>query len=224
MSIKLVVFDMAGTTVSDDNNVAKAFQGAFKKNGVDIELEDANPLMGYHKPLAVQMLLEQYGIEFDTAYIEKIHDDFEEEMLDHYEYDADVKPAKDAEQVFEQLKEKGIRIALNTGFSRIIAGTIVNRFQWKEKGLIDDYIGSDEVEKGRPFPFMIDRLMERAGISDPLEVAKIGDTAVDIEEGQNAGCQFVVAVTTGAGPSEELEKMNPTHIVHGLSEIPAIIL
>ena len=28
-------------------------------------------------------------------------------------------------------------------------------------------------------------------------VAKIGDTAVDIEEGQNAGCRYIVAVTTG---------------------------
>jgi phosphonatase-like hydrolase len=223
MPIRLVVFDMAGTTVADNNNVAHAFQEAFRKNGIEIELEAANPLMGYHKPLAIQMLLEKSGIEFDEEFIDKIHDDFEGEMIDFYEYDSAVKPISGAEDVFEKLKERGIRIALNTGFSRSIADTIVHRFQWKEKGLVDDVIGSNEVEKGRPYPFMIGKLMERAGILDPAEVAKIGDTTVDIQEGINAGCTYVVAVTTGACERDELEKMHPTHIVNHLSEIPAIL-
>jgi phosphonatase-like hydrolase len=224
MSVKLVVFDMAGTTVSDNNNnVARAFQKAFMENGIDISIGDATPLMGYHKPLAIQMLLERSGITFDTDFIEKIHDDFENEMMDFYEYDAAAKPISGAEAVFEKLKQRGIRIALNTGFSKNVADTIVERFQWKEKGLIDDVIGSDEVEKGRPYPFMIGKLMERAGINDPLEVAKVGDTTVDIEEGQNAGCLYVVAITTGAGNAIELEKMKPTHMINDLSEIPTIL-
>jgi len=36
--IKLVVFDMAGTTVSDDEYVGKAFQDAFAKNGYSVAL------------------------------------------------------------------------------------------------------------------------------------------------------------------------------------------
>lgn len=222
--VKLAVFDMAGTTVSDDNHVAKAFQKAFHDNGIEIVLEDANPLMGYHKPLAIQMLLEKLGVDFDAEFIDNIHDDFEDEMVDFYEYAAEVKPMQGAEDVFVLLKQKGIRIALNTGFSKNIADTIVQRFGWKEKGLVDDLIGSNEVEMGRPYPFMIEALMERAGITDPSEVAKIGDTTVDIEEGKNAGCLYVVAVTTGACPLNELEKMHPTHIVNSLFEIPGIIL
>jgi len=34
MSIKLVVFDMAGTTVKDDHDVSKAFQSALLKNQI----------------------------------------------------------------------------------------------------------------------------------------------------------------------------------------------
>ena len=108
MSIRLAVFDMAGTTVADDNHVAKAFQEAFRKNGIEIELEAANPLMGYHKPLAIQLLLEQSGIEFDEELIDQIHGDFEDAMIDFYEYDLAVKPITGAEDVFEKLKENGI--------------------------------------------------------------------------------------------------------------------
>ena len=129
----------------------------------------------------------------------------------------------EAENVFIQLKEKGIKIALNTGFSKDIADVIVSRLQWKERGLIDDYIASDEVEEGRPQPYMIQVLMQRAGISDSSEVIKIGDTEVDVNEGRNAGCSLVVAVTTGAFSKEQLDEHHPDHIIDDLSQLPALI-
>lgn len=219
----MVVFDMAGTTVADNDYVAHAFQDAFEINGMAITRDMVNPLMGYHKPLAIQMVLEQLGVEFDAELIGKIHADFEDAMVEFYMYAPEVKPLPGAEELFLYLKEKGIRIALNTGFSKVIADTIINRFEWKDRDLVDDHIGSNEVEMGRPYPFMIRELMQRAGIVDPQSVAKVGDTTVDIEEGHNAGCRYIVAVTTGAAIAEELEKMNPTHIVNSLDEIPGIL-
>lgn len=222
MSIKLAVFDIAGTTLVDENFVARAFQKAFADQGMEISEEDTFPLMGYHKPLAIQMMLEKLGVDTDADLIAEIHEDFEIGMMDFYEYDSLVKPMPDTEEVFTALKEKGIRIALNTGFSKNVTDTILARFQWKEKGMVDDYIASNEVEKGRPYPDMIRTLMQRAGINDPKEVAKIGDTTVDIEEGRNAGCLYVIAVTTGACSKEELQQRNPTHVLNSLSSIPSI--
>lgn len=224
MPVKLVVFDMAGTTVTDKNFVATAFQNAFKNQDITISSEEINPLMGYEKKLAIQMMLEKHGIDFDDAMIEEIYNDFIEEMVDFYEYSPEVKPAPGAEELFQQLKEQSITVALNTGFPRNIADVIVHRFQWNEKGLIDDYIASDEVKKGRPYPFMIEQLMYRAGVDDPLMVAKVGDTAVDIEEGKNVGCSYNIAITTGAHRTAELENSRPTHIVNSLFEISSIIM
>lgn len=223
MAIKLVVFDIAGTTVLDDGFVATAFMNAFVMNGYDISLEDTHPYMGVKKIVAVRMMLEKMEAEFTDEEVEEIHKDFVEEMVDFYEYDPAVKPFADTEDVFMQLKEKGIRVALNTGFPKVIADTIINRFQWKEKKLVDDCLASDEVEHGRPASLMIEQLMYRAGIDDPMLVAKVGDTTVDIEEGRNAGCRYVIAVTTGSGTSDELREYNPTHIVNHLSEIPALL-
>jgi len=224
MSFKLAVFDIAGTTVADDSAVANAFCNAFNTYGYqEVSEEDVKPLMGYKKPLAIRMVLEKLGVDWDVELIENIHDEFVGEMMDYYEYSPEVKPMVQAEDVFLQLKEKGIRVALNTGFSKDIADVIVNRFQWKEKGLIDDYIASDEVEEGRPQPFMIQTLMERSGVDDPREVVKVGDTEVDINEGRNAGCALVVAVTTGAFTREQLNAYQPDHIIDDLSQLPALI-
>lgn len=223
MSVKLAVFDLAGTTVEDDNAVATAFCNAFETYGYSVTPEEVNPLMGYKKPLAIQIVLEKMGVEADKDLIDDIHTEFEMEMMDHYEYSPDVKASPGAETIMLQLKEKGIRVALNTGFSRAIADTILSRFQWIEKGLVDDYIASDEVEQGRPEPFMIQALMLRAGIDDPKEVIKIGDTEVDVNEGRNAGCSMVVAVTGGAFAREQLEASGPDYIINHLSELPALI-
>lgn len=83
--------------------------------------------------MAVRMMLEKLGEEFTDTDVEDIHADFVNEMVDYYEYDPSVKQFADTEDVFLQLKEMGVRVTLNTGFPKVIADTIVNRFQWKEK-------------------------------------------------------------------------------------------
>ncbi|MDP4263976.1 MAG: HAD hydrolase-like protein [Bacteroidota bacterium] len=223
MPVKLAVFDLAGTTVKDDNAVASAFCKAFDAYGYTVSEEAVRPLMGYKKPVAIQIILEKMGIETDEELVNDIHREFEMEMIDHYEYSPDVKAIPGAEMVMLQLKEKGIRVALNTGFTKIIADTILHRLQWREKGIADDCIASDEVEEGRPQPFMIRALMERAGIDDPKEVVKIGDTEADVNEGRNADCALVIAVTTGAFAKEQLETYSPDYIIDNLSELPPLI-
>ena len=221
--IQLVVFDMAGTTVSDNEDVAKAFREAFSLAGISVEINRIQPLMGYHKPVAIRKLMALLGRVTNDEEVERIHEDFKKVMIRFYQEDPQVRPMPGAEDVFAWLQEQGIRVSLNTGFSREIASVIINRFRWIEQGLVNHFIGSDEVEQGRPHAYMIKRLMELNGVSDPLDVAKVGDTAVDIEEGRSAGCRYLIGVTTGACTEAELEKSYPTHIIDHLQELPRII-
>lgn len=223
MSVQLAVFDMAGTTVQDNNNVADAFLHAFALHGIPVDTTMVTPLMGYHKPQAIQMVLEKQAVDFDSVLIGDIHHEFEERMIAFYDSDRSVQPIPGTEEVFLQLKEKGICIVLNTGFSHEVAASIIARFRWFDRGLIDGFIGSDEVERGRPYPDMIYKLMDRNGIRDPQLVAKIGDTTVDVEEGLNAGCGYVIAVTTGASTATALLAKNPTHLIHRLAELQTIL-
>ena len=221
--INFAVFDMAGTTVADKDFVANAFRHAFWKQDIKVEDWQVNPLMGYPKPMAIQMVLEHLGIDADEELVQTIHAEFVKEMLSFYQHSPFVQAMPHAEDLFFYLQERGVPIALNTGFSKDIAEVIVSRFRWLERGLINDFIASDEVENGRPHPDMIHRLKERNNISSNAVVMKVGDTVVDILEGQNAGCKYVMAVTTGASPREELQQYQPTHIISNLSEVPAIL-
>ena len=221
--IDFAVFDMAGTTISDKNFVAKAFQKAFMRRGIEVLESEANPLMGYAKPVAIEMILQRKELEFDAVLVDKIHHDFVDDMMDFYQFSPYVKAMPDTEDVFFFLKEHGVKIALNTGFSKDIAEVILDRFQWMERGLVDDFICSDEVPEGRPYPYMIDELKTRNHLDSDAIVMKVGDTVADVLEGKNAGCRLVIAVTTGAASREELEEHFPTHIISNLSEIPGIL-
>jgi len=223
MSTRLVVLDMAGTTVTDDDAVAIAFQKAFLQHGIMILADEVKPLMGYKKTFAIGKVLEMNEITYDDELVENIHNAFVDEMIDHYQSSPEVQPAPYTEELLAWLKEKGIRVALNTGFPKVIADVIVERFQWMKRNLVDEYIASDEVEHGRPFPYMIEQLMRSGGITDSKEVVKVGDTEVDINEGRNAGCGIVVAVTSGAFSRSQLQQYHPDHIIDNLKELRNII-
>ncbi|WP_158797612.1 HAD hydrolase-like protein [Pedobacter sp. L105] len=226
MSVKLVVFDLAGTTVKDDHEVSKAFQSALKKHGYEIPLEMIDPIMGYEKNEAITKMLTEHEpdkYKINAALVGNIHEEFITQMILHYQFADGIEALPHVEATMAALHEMGIKIGINTGFSRNIAEAIVTRLQWREKNLIDYLVGSDEVEKGRPYSFMIHKMMEAAGITEPLEVVKVGDTEVDVREGQQAGCRFVIGVTTGSFTRAELEKYQPTHIVDDIAAILDII-
>ncbi|MGZ3765530.1 MAG: HAD hydrolase-like protein, partial [Mucilaginibacter sp.] len=156
MSIKLVVFDIAGTTVKDDHNVSKAFQAALKKYNYDVPLSMINPLMGYEKNQAITQMLhlhESDESKITVKLVDEIHREFVQQMIHFYQFEPGIGPLPNVEETFVALHHLGIQVGINTGFSRDIAETIVNRLQWRERGLIDHLVGSDEVELGRPHPY-----------------------------------------------------------------------
>jgi phosphonatase-like hydrolase len=226
-NIKLAVFDMAGTTIKDNSNVAEAFQEAFLIHGFgQVTLEEAQEKMGYPKPMAIRDILGKHvsnSFEIRDELVDAIHTSFVSSMMAYYRDSEGIAPTEDAEEVFRELQKLGIIIGLDTGFSRDIADVILERVGWKNTPLLDITVCSDEVENGRPYPDMIHTMMEMFDIMDPQEVIKIGDTEVDVNQGLNTGCLMSIAVTTGAFEREELSKHHPTHIINSLKEILPLV-
>ncbi|MCZ7635203.1 MAG: hypothetical protein M5U12_03590 [Verrucomicrobia bacterium] len=53
MKIELVVFDMAGTTVRDDDAVNLCLRDALHAGGIDVTRDEVNEVMGIPKPTAI---------------------------------------------------------------------------------------------------------------------------------------------------------------------------
>lgn len=224
--VELVVFDIAGTTVKDNGEIASAFQNGLKEYGYDVPVAKINPLMGYKKTEAIKKMLTEYELQKDKIteeLVSTIHQRFLELMINYYSTSEEITPLPFVEEVFSQLKKKEIKIGLDTGFSKEITDIIINRLGWLRDKKIDMVISSNEVKAGRPFPYMIEEMMKISDVKDPKKVIKVGDTEVDINEGINAGCLYSIAVTTGAFTREELAVYNPSFIIDDLKELVTII-
>jgi phosphonatase-like hydrolase len=128
-----------------------------------------------------------------------------------------------AEQVFAALKQAGVKVVLNTGYNRATAENLLKKLGWAEGQEIDLLVTASDVLHNRPMPDMILFAKNKLHIADTQQMAKIGDSCIDIEEGKNAGCLLNIGITTGAQTETQLLQAKPDFIVHSLSEMLEIL-
>lgn len=221
--IKMVVFDMAGTTVDEQNVVYKTLQQAINKGGVSVTLEEVLAEGGgKEKKAAITDIVGKFAPGTDAEVIDAMFAGFLTELDAAYN-DLDVIPVEGAVSVFATLMDNGIRVVLNTGYNRETAEKLLGKLGWEQDVHYDLLVTASDVEKARPFPDMILRAMELAGLTDPAMVLKIGDSGIDIEEGIQAGCGLTVGITTGAQTREQLQAAGPDFIIDALMELLDIV-
>ncbi|MBX6380580.1 MAG: HAD-IA family hydrolase [Thermoflavifilum aggregans] len=217
--IRLVVFDMIGTVINDHHAIEQSLISAFAEMDISVSEEQVSAVMGLHKKEAIQILCRKNGYTDDTDLAEKIYHQFMQRLWDAYAEKRILIPFPDAEKIFAWLHGKGIKVALNTGFDTELMMIVLKQIGWVEHPLIDGVVASDQVKRGRPFPDMIQYLMQKAGVSHSYQVMKVGDTEADIMEGRNAACGYVVGILTGSSSAEQLIRHKPDDIIHQLNEI-----
>jgi phosphonatase-like hydrolase len=220
--IQLVVFDLAGTTLDDRGMVLECFVETIRAYDLPSTPEELNDKMGLNKREVLGMLagrLYPPGSPEAEQLADRAMANFVERMSAAYE--RDLAPIPGAEDTFAFLRERGIKIATDTGFDATIGGLIMQRLKWTER-LIDMAITSSEVPRGRPAPYMIFRIMEQLGIMDVQQVMKVGDSPADMEEGCNAGCGEVVGVLSGAHTATSLGAYRHTRLIESVADLPAL--
>jgi phosphonatase-like hydrolase len=224
MTTRLVIFDLAGTTVHDPGAVNRCFLEAMQAAGLDADPAEIDAVMGLPKPEAFRLLIGRSpGGAGALGRLDEIHADFVARMLDYYRTDPAVAEVEGVSRLFADLRKAGVLVGLNTGFSREITRTILDRLGWERAALVDASVSSDEVARGRPAPDMIARLMTELGVEQASAVAKVGDAPADLQEGTNAGCGLVVGVTWGSHSRSQLERHPHTHIVDAVEELSILL-
>src|SRR5262245_7693033 len=224
MNVALVVFDMAGTTVHDDDAVHVCLQQALDASGITVTRDQVNAVMGEPKPIAIAKLLGHTHVDVTDPDVLEIHGRFEALMIDHYRHSVEVRPVEGAEAVFRDLQNAGVHVALDTGFSRVIVDTILERLGWLGSDLVNATVASDEVPRGRPHADLIQRAMLLTDVRDPKSVAKVGDTPADLLSGEAAGCGWIIGITSGSHTRAQLEPYPHTHLIERLEELSAVVL
>lgn len=215
--IKMVVFDLCGTTVDEGDLVYKALKNALTM--YEIEFEDMEFDKVYYSE-STNLKILKYFLNKDgkDVVIEDIINKLHENIKDLYkDIENNVKAMEGAKDLFAKLRGKGIKVCLNSGYSEDIVETIIKKVGFED--IIDGYISGDKVKVGRPFPFMIYRLMEEFNVDSAEYVVKVGDTVGDILEGKNAGVKFNVGVLSGVDGRDRLENVGDCIIIDSVKDL-----
>ncbi len=220
--ISLVVFDIAGTIIEDHGEVVEAFRIALRDNGMVIPEAVLIERKGASKKEVIRHFIEeQFGpIAEHMEKAEHTYAGFQRLLRNLY-IEKGIKAIDGAEDTFEVLRKRGIKLATTTGFDREVSNVILEALEWTE--IFTANVTSTDVLHGRPAPYMIFHAMEQSGVSSVGEVVNVGDTPLDLQAGTNAGVRGVVGVLTGMHPRERLLSEPHTHLIASVVNLPAVV-
>jgi phosphonatase-like hydrolase len=222
--VRLVVFDMAGTTVHDEGLVLECFVAAAEAVGLVVTREELNERMGLSKHQVFDELARRQLGTARSKEAEALRDNgydaFRRILEASYERGG-VSQVRGTEAVFAWLRRHEVKIALNTGFYQRVTDIIVEKLGWRNT--VDAVVCVDDVREGRPTPYMIHEAMQRCRVHAVSEVIVVGDTPSDMIAGFNSGARAVVGVTSGAHTGASLRRFPATHITESVRDLPHII-
>ncbi len=225
MTIRLVVFDLSGTTVHDGGGVVRrTLREVLAAAGLEVRDGALEGVAGLPKRTAIRTLLEGHGRDELLGRIDSLHADYAARMRGWYRDDPGVREVAGATEAFRALRTAGIRVALATGFSRDVLDVVLTRLGWVgADSPVDATVASDEVQRARPWPDTIELLRRSSGALPAPAVAKVGDTVADLQEGTMARCGLVVGVLSGGVPRAMLEGQHHDAILASVAELPALL-
>lgn len=195
--VKAVILDWSGT-IADAYVIAPAvvFVEVFKKQGVEISMEEARGPMGLRKDLHIKKLTEDPEIASrwtkikgkapDQSDVDRMFKDFVPAQLACLRKYTTVLPG--VVDVLNKLQKQGIKFGASTGFVRSMVDVLLEDCI-KQGFTPDATVAGDEVINGaRPNPHMVYKNLDLLNISDIRSVVKCDDTITGVGEALNAGC------------------------------------
>jgi len=218
--IDLVALDMAGTTIDDHGSVYLALQRSVEETGASVAPADLQHWMGTDKTAAIGALMRLGGGAPTPASVAEAFTRFRVILGEFYREQPPV-ALPGVPDALRTLRDRGVRIALTTGFDDDVALPILEALGWHTgpDGLLDAVVTTSDVVAGRPAPYMIHHTMELTGVTDVRRVLAAGDTVVDIQAARNAGV-IAVGVLSGALTRAELAEHPHDFLLDSVADIP----
>ncbi|MER6260683.1 phosphonatase-like hydrolase [Streptomyces sp900105245] len=221
--IRLVVLDMAGTTVADGGLVERAFAAAADELGVEPgsaehaeHLSYVRATMGESKISVFRHLFgaEDRAQRANTAF-EKAYGELVEDGL--------IAPVPGARETIGELADSGRTVVLTTGFARVTQDAVLAALGWQDLVPLT-LCPADAGGRGRPYPDMVlEAFLRTKAAEDVTQVAVVGDTSYDVLSGVRAGAGLVAGVRTGAHGDDAFCAAGATHVLDSVAALPALL-
>ena len=214
--IKLVVCDMSNTIINDGGIVYNILFNSIRQWGIDVLRSD---IKKWHGISNIEIIKHYIKGKNRNVSFHDINMLFEYKLLEEYFNNKSKLSLIDSNlpMYFNKLRDKGIKVALNTVYSQSVQDIIVERLNLNK--IVDTYTNAEIVGSGCPYPDMIYKIMNDLHIKNPEEICKIGGSKNDIYEGINAGCKIVVGIKNGVDNEDELKEAGANIILNKITDL-----
>ncbi|MFJ6382137.1 phosphonatase-like hydrolase [Kitasatospora sp. NPDC092039] len=219
--IRLVVLDMAGTTVADDGLVEQAFTAAAAKLGVEAGSPEFGPMLAHVRATMGESKISVFRHLFGEEEKAQLANAAFEAAYDGLVDAGHCAPLPGAAEAIAELRGRGRKVVLTTGFSRTTQDRILDALGWQS--VADLTLCPAEAGRGRPYPDLVLTALLRTGTDSVRQVAVAGDTGYDMLTGTRAGATVVAGVLTGAHDEARLRADGATHVLASIADLPAVL-
>ncbi len=192
-TLRHVLLDIDGTLLDSNDAHARAWVGALREHGVDVEFDRVRGMIGMGGDLLLPAIAE---IELDSPRGRKIAKTRTTMFLAELPW---LKPFPRAADLVRRLREAGLGCVVATS-----AGAQELRPMLEQcgiAGLVDHVTSAADAAVSKPAPDIVEAALAKAQAT-PDEAVMIGDTPFDIEAARRAGVR-IVAVRSGGWPFTE---------------------
>ncbi|MFJ2832077.1 HAD family hydrolase [Streptomyces sp. NPDC087263] len=223
MDIRLVVLDMAGTTVADGGLVERAFATAAGELGVEPGSADHAEKLAYVRATMGESKISVFRHLFgEETLAQQANSAFEKAYGDLVDGGL-IAPIGGAREAIEELADSGRTVVLTTGFARVTQDAILNALGWRELVPLT-LCPADAGGRGRPYPDMVLEAFLRTRAAESVrQVAVLGDTSYDMLSGVRAGAGVVAGVLTGAHGESALRAAGAMFVLGSVAELPSLL-
>jgi HAD superfamily hydrolase (TIGR01509 family) len=212
-AIRAVIFDIDGTLVDSVDLHARSWKEIFAAYGKQVPFEEVRHQIGKGSDQLMPVF-------FSSEEIRRFGEEMEEARgrLFRSRYLPLVRPFPKTRELFQRLRDDGVRIALASSAAREDLDEYTRLARVHD--LVDEQITADDVSRSKPHPDVFERALEALGRPDPAHVTIVGDTPYDVQAGRKAGLD-TVAVLCGGFSVDELRGAGAVAIYRDVEDLLA---
>ncbi len=205
--IQAVIFDLGGTLVDTQRALLAAMCGAIDEVGLPCPPEArVRANLGWHEPLLMRGLVpKEHEARATRAMLARLGPELE-----------GAGPIEGAEAALLRLRERGLRLAVASGFARGTLDGILSRLGWEH--LFEATVSADDITRPRPAPDLLLEAARRLNLP-PAECLAVGDSLYDVEAAGACAMAFA-GVLTGAQAAELAARLPEGAALASVAELP----
>jgi HAD superfamily hydrolase (TIGR01509 family) len=194
--IDTVLLDIDGTLVDSNDAHARAWVDTLAQFGHEVPFERVRSLIGKGGD---KLLIQAAGIEKDSAEGRRIDEARAKRFM--RDYMPHLKPFPKARELLARLREDGLSLVVATSAKQAEMDALLEICGAKD--LVQARTSSDDAEKSKPDPDIIQAALEKAKAA-PTAALMLGDTPYDIDAARRGGVDSV-AVRSGGWDTAALD-------------------